>query len=182
MKGQYYLISVFFLILFFYIGLRAYISPSITLISSDELTNFFDNVKSEYTRSFNLGMKDEKAISSLSNFTLFVKNVANKRNMKLKTFWMVTENVSNMLNITVGNYFEEPIGVTINVSGESVSIDLDNEEIKSVIFSDVPSEFSLRLGFNNKESNLLLEKYKANLYVFLDLERGEEKLKGEIKA
>ena len=63
-----------------------------------------------------------------------------------------------------------------------ISINVGEGETNSSLFLSPPSEFELRLSFNTTEKNVLLEKYKANLYLILDMRKGDDRLAGEVKA
>ena len=108
--------------------------------------------------------------------------MVNGRGLDLNVFWIVTQNVSDNLNVTVGNFLGYDIHVTLNVSGSIKELDVENGKTNSEFFTSPPSEFELGLNFNTTQKNLLLEKYKANIYFILEMRKGDEKITGETKA
>lgn len=76
MKGQYFLLSSFFLILLFYAGVSMYLSPPGMSPDSKDLSNLFGNVENEYPKAFNFGMDASGPAATLANFTGLAKNMA----------------------------------------------------------------------------------------------------------
>ncbi len=183
MKGQFFLVGVFSLILLFYMGISAYLSPSYAgAVTEEGISNLFDNIENEYPRAFNFGLNVSEPVETLINFTDFAMNITKGRGFDPEFLWLITENVSDDLNITVGNFLGYSAYVNLNVSGNTKVIYVNKGDTNSSLFASPPSEFELRLSFNTTEKNLLLEKYKANLYLILELKKGEDKITGEIKA
>lgn len=182
-KGQFFLVGAFFLILIFYMGISVFLSPSYGGMSvGEDLENLFDNIENEYPRALNFGLNESSPVQTLVNFTDFAVNITKGRGSELRTLWLVTENVSDDLKITVGNFLGYPATVSLNVSGDVKEVNVDNGETSPSLFTSPPSEFELRLNFNTTGKNLLLEKYKANLYLILEMTKGNDKIAGEIKA
>ena len=183
MKGQFFLVGAFFLILLFYIGISAYLSPSFAgAVAEEGISNLFDNIENEYPRAFNFGLNVSEPVETLVNFTDFSMNITEGRGSDLRVLWLTTENISDNLNVTAGNFLGYPAYVNLNVSGDTKAVYVNNGDMNSSLFTSPPSEFELRLSFNTTEKNLLLENYKANLYVILEMTSGEDKITGEIKA
>lgn len=183
MKGQFFLVGAFLLILLFYMGISAYLSPSFAgVLAGEGISNLFDNIENEYPRAFNFGLDASEPVETLVDFTDFAMSMTSGRGYDLGVLWLVTENVSDDLNVTIGNFLGYPTDVNLNVSGETGAIHVSDGNTNSLLFTSPPSEFELALSFNMTEKNLLLEKYKANLYVILEMRRGEDKITGEIKA
>ncbi len=183
MKGQFFLLGTFLFITMFYTGISVFISPSQTSVSAiDDLEDLFENIENEYPRVLNFGLNDSSHVSKLVNFTDFAINLTKGRGSSLHAIWLVTENVSDDLNITVGNFLGYSATVTLNVSGDVEEVYVDNGETGSLLFTSPQSEFELGLNFNTTEKNLLLEKYKVNLYLILEMRKGGNKITGEIKA
>ena len=182
MKGQFFLVGAFLLIVMFYIGISVYITPSFAKPSLKESTeNLFDNIKNEYPRALNLGLSGSH-VQAMEDFTNFAANLTRKMNADLRVLWVITENVSDNLNVTVGNFFGSDHYVTINVSGEVKVMHVPDSGINSTLFTSTPAEFRLGLNFNTTQKNVLLEKYKVNLYSILEMAKGTDRITGEIKA
>jgi hypothetical protein len=183
MKGQFFLVGALLFILMFYLGFSLFLSPSHTSpVMGNGISDLFDNIENEYPRALNFGLNVSKPVDTLANFTDFAINITEGRGSHLRAFWLVTENVSDDLNITAGNFLGFSIDVTLNVSGVTKVMYVDNGNTNSSLFTSPPSEFELGLNFNTTEKNLLLEKYKANLYLILEMRKGEDLIVGETKA
>lgn len=183
MKGQFFLVGAFFLILLFYMGISAYLSPSYVSTSTREgISDLFENIESEYPRAFNFGLNASEPVKTLVNFTDYAIDIMKGRGLGLEVLWLVTENSSGDLNVTVGNFLGYYTTFTLNVSGDVKEFGIGNGDTDSLLFTSPPSEFGLGLNFNTTEKNLLLEKYKANLYSVLGMRKGEDMITGEIKA
>lgn len=170
------------MILIFYLGISAYLH-NIGLTRPDyEFQNFIENVKNEYPRAFNLGLNNSMPIETLYNFTIWCKEISENRGINLKILWIVTWNVSEDLNVTVGNFMGYKENLTIEISGEKKDIVIDDGKINSLFFEEPPSNFSLKINFNTKEKNVILEKHKFNIYLFLEAEKNGDKIVEEIKA
>jgi hypothetical protein len=183
MKGQFFLIGAFLLLTLFYLGISAYMTPSYSHpVMKGETENLFTNILDEYPAALNLGLNSTGGAAALADFSLVAINATRSRGASLKALWILTENASDDLNVTVGNFLGAAVNVTLNVSGSMSSFEVADKATKSVTFVLPPSEFQLRASFNTTEKNLLLEKYKANLYVILEMRKGNDRIAGETTA
>ncbi len=182
MKGQFFLIGAFLLIMMFYVGISLYFSPSHSVQGGHQISDLSENILAEYPRAFNFGMNSSSPSQVLANFTGLAVNLTGQRNAELKVLWIITQNVSDDLNVTAGNFLGYPAEITLNVSGEVKNLYVGSGAVNSTLFASPPSEFELRANFNTTEKNLLLEKFKANLWVLLEISDGGNKAAGEIKA
>lgn len=183
MKGQFFLVGALALILMFYIGISVYLSPFSAKPSlGEDIENLFSNIKNEYPRVLNFGLNDSLPVQTLVNFTNYAIDETEGRGSDFRALWLITQNISDDLNITVGNFLGYNTNVTLTISSENKQIQVDDGKTNSAIFTSAPSEFNLTLNFNTKEKNLLLEKYKTNLYLILEMIKGDEIISGETKA
>lgn len=183
MRGQFFLAGALILVLMFYVGMVPLLSPSYSGPEiRDVISDLFDNAEREYPKAFNIGMNSSGAAETLANFTAFIKNAAVGRSASMHVLWVVTENMSGDLNLTVGNFLGYAANVTLNVSGDVRTLGVQDGGTESAVFASPPSEFGLVLNFNTTENNVLLEKYKANLYAVLEIRKGDDRVMGEIKA
>jgi hypothetical protein len=181
MKGQFFLATVFALAIIFFVGISSMISPEgLSLRETSSIDLLFDNVRDEYPRAANLGLNESDPVGVLSNFTGFVEGKTKERGAKLSLMFVLTRNESNNLNVTVGNYLGYGTDVVLNVSGDVESIYVSDSGTNSEIFTNPPESFTLGISFNTTERNLLLEKRKANLYLILEISKGENVIKGEV--
>ncbi len=183
-KGQFFLLGAFILAVLFFVGISSQISPeSISFPKTSPLETLFDNVKDEYARALNLGLNESRPIEVLTNFTEFVEERLRERGGELSLLFILTENVSDDVNVTVGNYLGYTINVTLNVSDVTKTLHVPDRGVSYAMFSDPPEIFTLGLNFNTTEKNLLLlEKRKVNLYFILEMRKGENIIKGDVKC
>ena len=182
-KGQFFLLGAFILAVLFFVGISTRISPgSISFPKINPLETLFDNVEDEYARALNLGLNESRPVEVLTNFTEFVEEKLAERGGELSLLFILTENVTDDVNVTVGNYLGYPVSIALNVSGVTKTIDVPDRETGYAMFSDPPETFTLKVSFNTTEKNLLLEKRKVNLYYILEMRKGENIIKGDMKC
>lgn len=183
MKGQFFLVGALLMILLFYVGISVYLSPPYSVTSPGEgMHELFENIRGEYPRVANFGLNESCPAGRLSNFTLWVGDIAASRGFGFSAMWILTENASDDLNVTAGNFMGYATNLTLNVSGDVDVIELQDGDTDSLVFSSPPSEFEFRVSFNTTEKNLLLEKYKANMYLILEMSKGDDVVSGVLKA
>jgi ABC-type Na+ efflux pump permease subunit len=182
MKGQFFLLTASFLIIILYLGISVYLTPSFSAGAGSDLSDFFSNIRDEYPRAFNFGLEAANPATTLADFSRIALNATNERKANLHALWIMTQNDSDDLNVTVGNSFGQELNVTLNVSGDAKVLRVAEGGVNSTLFSSPPSEFQLRASFNTTEKNVLLEKYKASLYVILEITKGSNRIAGETKA
>ncbi len=180
-KGQFFLVGAFSLAILFFVGISSQISPEgIVFPEIRAVSSLFDNVRNEYPRAANLGLNESEPVGRLTNFTNFVESKTKERGIEFSLLFVLTQNVSDNLNVTVGNFLGYPIDIELNVSGAVENLQVSDGGTDSNLFSNPPETFSLGISFNTTEKNLLLEKRKANLYFILDMRKGDNIIKGEV--
>lgn len=183
MKGQFFLLAAFFFLLVFYLGVSVYLSPSFANPAiKEEVAGLFENMQNEYPRVVNIGLNSSNPVATLVNFSGLAVNVAEAKGASLEVLWIFTQNSSDDLNVTVGNFLGSTLDITLNVSGDVKEMQVGEGQTNSALFTSPPSEFELRANFNTNEKNLLLEKYKANLYTVMEMRKGNDVIRGETKS
>lgn len=183
MKGQFFLAVAFSLAVVFFVGISSQISPeSISFPRMSSLNHLFDNIENEYPRVANLGLNESSPVKTLTNFTEFAKNKTRERRGVFSLIFVLTQNVSDDVNVTVGNYLGYPINASLNVSGVSENLSVSDSGTNSTLFSDPPESFTLGISFNTTEKNLLLEKRKVSLYFILEIRKEGNIIRGEVKS
>jgi hypothetical protein len=180
-KGQFFIIGALLFILLFYIGVSAKFSENIVIRSSD-LNYLYKNIDREYRHVYNIGLNQSSEQETLVNFTQFVRNVTKERNVNFQTLVVFTKNSSVDLNVTILNYFSTDLNISIDVSGETQTQIVGSDSAANMIFSPADSELDVSIAFNSTEKELLLEKYKANIYFLLELSRGDDVIRGDFSA
>jgi len=180
LKGQFFLLSAFFLLLMFYLGVSAFLAPSFARPDMrSEVSELFENLEGEFPRVANAGLNASNAAADLADFSAIAVNATGARGAELRILWIFAVNSGDDVNVTIGNFIGGALNVTLNLSGDSRTLEVGGNEIASSLFASPPSEFSLRANFNTTEKNLLLEKYKASLYTYMALRKGNDLIAGE---
>ena len=139
MKGQFFLAGAFALAIIFFVGISAQISPEgIVFPKTTSVTTLFDNLRDEYPRAANLGLNESKPIQTLTNFTDFVEGKTKEKGVEFSLLFILTQNVSDDLNVTVGNFMGYPINIGLNVSGNSQTLQISDGGTGSKIFTNPP--------------------------------------------
>ena len=168
------------MVLLYFIGMAPYISPP-NVVETDyspSISYIFGNIQDEYPRVLNFGINESMEIEHLENFTRFVQNYTKARGLDYSVFWLVFQNVSDDVNVTVGS-FGETINVTMNVSGEFEYLYLEDGSTGSVMFTDPPGSYNITVVFNSNQTQLSLEKYKTSIYFQTSVTRGGNVLRGK---
>jgi hypothetical protein len=182
MSGQFFILGAFILMIMFWTGISTYLSaPLFSSSGPQEINYLIKNMVNEYPKAFNSGLNQvpEAGVGALVNFTFFCKNASAERSMDFYAIWIVTGNVSNDLNVTMGNFLGDPVSVTFDLSGETKTIFVGNGSVNSTLFTNPAETLSLDVSFNSVEKNLILGKRKANLYFLLQLHAGDDVMVGE---
>ncbi|MBN2042257.1 MAG: hypothetical protein JW754_00460 [Candidatus Aenigmarchaeota archaeon] len=183
MKGQFFLIIAFMLIILFYIGISVYLSPpGISETLSNDIDFIINNIENEYPVAFNLGINESDGPGRVINFTIFARNLLKERNIELYSMIFFTESTGSNVNVTVANFLEEPEYVSVGISGDDRILYVQNGSVNSTIFTDPADIFTLDIIFNSIQKNLLLGKYKSNLYFYTELKKGYDIIVGERKT
>jgi hypothetical protein len=182
-KGQFFLATAFALAILFYIGLSSQLSPEgVSAPETGSINSLFDNVRNEYPRVANLGLDGSDVVGILKNFTEFAEEKTGERGGEFSLLLVLTRNVSDDVNVTVINYMGYEANLGLNVSGDSKEIYVPDGGVSYELFTDPPESFTLGINFNTTEKNLLLEKRKANLYFILEMRKGGNIIRGDVKS
>ncbi len=181
MKAQFFLLGTFLLCLLFFLGLPLS-SPKLSVASRD-LSYLSENIQKELPRALNFGLNSTGGINTLENFTAFVKAAMLEHSVNYTSLWIVTENrTDSNLNVTAANHLGSAVTLSIRVSGSNTTLELENNEINSSVFTMVPDEFEMNISFGSVTKNMVLQRNKVNLYAFIKLQRDENFLQEEIVA
>ncbi len=183
MKGQFFLIFSFMLIIIFYIGISVYLSPpGVSETLSNDIDFIIRNIENEYPVAFNIGLNESDGIGKTINFTIFARNLLKERNIDMYSILFFTELNGNDVSVTVANYLEESEYVSVGIAGDDRILYVQNGSMNSTVFIDPAEIFTLDITFNSIQKNLLLGKYKSNLYFYTELKKGYDIIVGERKT
>ena len=183
MKGQFFLIFAFMLIIMFYIGISVYLSPpGVSETLSNDIDFIIRNIENEYPVAFNIGLNESDGIGRTTNFTVFARGLLNERNIDMYSILFFTESVGSNVNVTVANYLEGNEYVSVGISGDDRILYIQNGSVNSTVFANPSDVFTLDITFNSIQKNLLLGKYKSNLYFYTELKKGYDIIVGGRKT
>lgn len=180
MKGQFFILGAILIIGLFFIGL-----PMRTVIiktPSEDLTYLSDNIQNEMHIALNLGLNESNAIGDLVNFTRFVDSKMFEHFVNFSCLWVVTENVLDDLNATVGNFLGYDTIVKLTISSYTKDLSVSDNATNSFTFLNVPSEFTMNISFDSQNYTVTWQRDKINLYVFTNLMRDEDSIKEETEG
>ncbi len=174
MRGQFFLIGAVILIVMFYIALPI---PQPALPKS-ELGVMAMNVAQEYVRVATFGLSDSQPIAYLSNWSGWVSSQIPYANFS--SLWLLAIGNGSHTNLTVGNWLGQNITITLNISGDVRDLFVQHASINwtSAAVSEL---FNLTLNWV-EEKNFTWPRDKANMWVLVFLERGEDKVRAELEG
>lgn len=178
MKGQFFIVAAILLVSLFFMGLpkqAVFIGPQ-----SEDLPYLYKNVETELPRALNYGLREDRGIPKLVNFTNFVSRIMDERNVNLTVLWLVTSNVSSNLNITGGNFLKYNLNVTVNVSGSAQNLSLPYNTTNSTLFTSVSQQFNITIAFSGNEKTATWQRDKVNFYAYIKMERDEDVITDQI--
>ncbi len=180
MRGQFFLITVFMLIIIFYGGISVYLSPP--SFSGDlpaDIDYIARNIENEYPVAFNLGLNESSGVDSVVSFTLFARDILMERDMDFYSLIVFSQSSGDDVNVTVGNFLGNPEWVSVGISGDDRLLYVGNGSVNSTLFPDPAETFKLDVIFNSEQKNLLLGKYKSSLYIYTEVRKGNDVIIGE---
>ena len=183
MKGQYFLVISLLFAAMFFSAIYTFISPE-SIIESEhrDVYYFYKSILKEYPYAFDDGINRSNINNYLVNFTVTSKNVAREGNMNMYALWLYTINRSSDINVTIGNFMNDTLNVTLNLSGDVKIVHVEKNSINSTVFTNPADKFNLTVTFYNIQTNLLLGKYKYNFYSYVEVGRRRALFKGDVIA
>jgi hypothetical protein len=180
-KGQFFILGAFMLCALFYMGMPKE-GQLLTPVLHD-LTYLSDNLEKEIPNALNLGLKENKPITSLKNFTGFADRIMLERFVNFTTLWIVTENITaNDLNITAGNFLDSGNKtVSITIGATSINLTAPYNTTNSTSFGSNPGiAFNMTILFDAQNATVEWQRDKINIYVFIQMKRGDDILRKEV--
>jgi len=150
-----------------------------------------ENIREELPRALNLGVNQSRSYQNLLNFTRFIYDKMEERNINFTGMWLITEYMEpdnplySNLNVSIGNFLGQETNFTVNISVGS------SETIQSVVVSDnstgsltfqasaIDGIYNLTVSFNNYEKKITLPRGRVGIYSRIELERAGENIIGE---
>ncbi len=188
LRGQFFILGAILLIILFFIGLP--ITKPVLNSPSEDLPYISRNVQSEFPRALNLGLNHSSEHHSMGDFTLFFNRTLADHSVRFKALWIYTKNHTTGVNLTIGNYLGS--GTTVSLSASSVESELPTSATERVfvhhngtnttLLLGTGSPFNLTISFNSVSSTVELLRDKVNLYMFFEINRGEDLVREEFTA
>lgn len=181
-KGQFFILGAFILCVMFYMGMPKE-SQLLTPVTQD-LTYLSANLEKEIPNALNLGLKGNSPIDSLENFTGFADRIMMERVINFTTLWIITENIStNDLNITAGNFLDSGSKtINIKIGGNSINLVAPANTTNSTVFGSniLGASFNITIMFDEQNITAGWQREKINIYVFIQMRRGDDILRKEV--
>ncbi len=189
MKGQFFILGAVLLCSLFFIGMPP--PEAITMVFTGDLSYLHENIREELPRALNLGVNQSRSYQNLLNFTRFIYDKMEERNINFTAVWLITEYMEpdnplySNLNVSIGNFLGQETNFTVNISVGS------SETIQSVVVSDnstgsltfqasaIDGIYNLTVSFNNYEKKITLPRGRVSIYSRIELERTGETIIGE---
>lgn len=175
----------------FYIGMPP--PESVTMAFTGDLPYLHENIREEFPRAFNLGLNQSRSFAFLLNFTRFMYEKMDERNINFTCMWLAAEHedpdrpLTSDLNVSIGNFLglETSFSVNITVGGSETvqSVVIADNSTGSLTFQwdDISHIYNLTVGFNNYEKKITLPRGRAGLYARLELNRAGETIINDIE-
>ncbi len=189
MKGQFFILGAVLLCALFFIGMPP--PEAITMVFTGDLSYLHENIREELPRALNLGVNQSRSYQNLLNFTRFIYDKMEDRNINFTGMWLVTEYMEpdnplySNLNVSIGNFLGLETNFTVNISVGS------SETVQSLVISDnstgsltfqasaIDGIYNLTVSFNNYEKKITLPRGRVSIYSRIELERTGENIIGE---
>jgi hypothetical protein len=175
MKGQFFIVGALIIVILLFIGLP--IIRPLLLNPSEDMKLLADNVEKELPYALNLGLKTNTPVSSLLNFTRFVDRVLTERDVTFSSLWIISQNSTGGVNITIGNFLPSNTTVTLGLTTVFVPTNSTNSTELSA-----SEKFNLTISFEGRQKTVEWLRKKTNLYAYLEFQRGENIIKEELVA
>ncbi len=173
LKGQFFMAGALMLCVLFFLGMPMAMVSSTS--NTMDMTRLSENMEGELSRAVNLAMLEDGNPARMGEFIEFVRNRTTERylDMEILAVAAVPDPGSpGDVDVHAGNWLGRPVTISVEVDGNSLDIDLDDEEIAVRSFSGVPGEFVLEVSFEGRTWSGTLPRDKTNLYSYLRLSRG----------
>jgi len=169
-KGQFFILgAVIILSLFAY-------ELFITEIPAYD-TVLFDNVMNEYANALNFGLIENKSVSYIEDFSLFLKQ---QLGIKTNTLWVVSEPFGDNIKISIGNFWDKNLRVMLDVNGQDREIFIPTSSVNTTIYYNVPDIINLKVEWDSHEKVFHWIKDKAHLYAISRFEIGKNVIVKEV--
>ena len=182
MRGQFFILGAILICSLLFIGLP----PSQPFIAepSQDLEYVLQNLENEFPHSLNLGLDYGNPGQTMENFTSWVRIVTRNFLINSSYFWLFAEGDPSTGNVTVsvGNYMGTGINVDVDLDGDQRNVFVQDGASDSIVFPSVSQTYSLSVSFGGESRSFGWRRDKANLFVFMELERGDSVARSEIVA
>lgn len=180
MRGQFYLIAGLAFILLFFV----FIPRQTVVVESpaSDLPYLAANLQRELPHALVLGENQSSGVPVLVNFTRFAQRVLEERAVEFRPVWVVAQNASGDLNVTVGNFLGANETVTVNVSGSAVGVQVASNGTNSTVFSAPPEAFVASVAFRDQNESMRWQRDKVSFYGFVNLTRFGQNLQVNVSG
>lgn len=182
-KGQFILLFGIIILLALLLALPR--QATLTVSGSRDLSAISENLVRELPRAFNFGINESAPVSRLANFSRFLQPVLSNHFINLSHIWFFTEvnTANNNLNISVGNFLERNVTVSLNLSGTIQNLTVNRNTTNNTIFNAVSTNpFNITIQAGADVSTVEWQRDKHNFFAFFTLKREKEFIRNEISS
>jgi hypothetical protein len=181
MKAQFFILGAVLLCSLFFIGLPP--GQPLAGVSTQDMDYMMLNLEREFPRALNLGMDGGDPAGTMANFTSWVRTVGRGLLLNFSSFWLFAEgDPGGDVTVYLGNFMGTDMSVTLNLDGEQRSVLVGDGDLASETFASVGSPYNIVLLFGSEARNFDWQRDKVNLFVMLELERGENIARRDVVA
>jgi hypothetical protein len=182
-KGQFFISGAIALAILLYMGMPAMMSPGAGYTS--DLEQMSDNLAREIPEATNLILLDGDSPFRMGEFSEFVRQRTSDRYMDFAMIWVITvpdESDPGTITAYVGNWMGFSVDLDIAVNGDSKTMNIGDQETRSVSFSGVPGEFVFDVSFPGRSWSGSMARDKSSIYAHLEMSRGEDSVVRDING
>lgn len=169
MRGQFFILAaVIFIIIFTAITLSF---MSLGFFEERAIKSVSENIISEYPRAFNIGLNASSPLSTLQNWSIWIRERLAERLFRFRAAWIYTIRNDSSIEIGIGNFLGEGQNFSIGINDGERWIWIDDSNAVSFF---VPVDEEFRLKFYGIETQL--KRDRANLILWFEIERAGQKV------
>ncbi|MFH8080406.1 MAG: hypothetical protein QXO84_00795 [Candidatus Aenigmatarchaeota archaeon] len=170
MKGQAILMSAMILIMVFtIIELDIFNFLQNPTLDKDYNLHYFEKLKKEIT----LALTNENSVENFLDFLLLIKQDAALKNYNFSLFSVIATNDTNKLNVSVLNYLDTNINVTLKINTTPHQIQnilLMKGECYNFTFDiESDSDYELEINYTENITIPIIFREKNNIFAFIDV-------------
>jgi len=182
-KGQFILLSGFVFLMLLLLALPR--QKELVSSSPSDLSLLAENVVRELPRAYNFGLNESAPVSRLVNFSRFAQQTLRSQFINLSHIWIVSQvdPATNNLNLSAGNFLEQNVTASLNLSGTVQNITITMNATNNTIFSSVSTNpFNITIQVGSDIATVQWQRDKNNMFAIISLKRETQYIREEVNA